>query len=136
MSITISRSIDVEDAIREVLSPYMTVFCPPLPEKFTTPCVLIQSTGGDTDATMTGKGKVDSFVVAVDARAEEEADAMELLRNAVAILTETRDADYSYAAVNSLYSWGVDPVRPDLAMCSAALLVIAHREVVTLNEES
>ena len=78
MSITISRSIDVEDAIREVLSPYMTVFCPPLPEKFTTPCVLIQSTGGDTDATMTGKGKVDSFVVAVDARAEEEADAMEL----------------------------------------------------------
>lgn len=135
MSITISRSIDVEDAVREALSPYMTAFCPPLPEKFTTPCVLIQSTGGDTDAALSGKGKVDTFVVTVDARAEEEADALELLRNAVAILTQTKGKGYSYAAVNSLYSWGVDPVRPDLAMCSAALLVIAHRETVTITEE-
>lgn len=132
MSITINRSIDVEDAVRGVLAPYMTVYCRPLPAGFTTPCILVQATGGDTEASISGKGKIDSFAVTIDARAKEEADALELLRNAVAILTE-QGSGYAYAAVNSLYSWGVDPVRPDLAMCSASLTVTAHRETVNIE---
>ena len=132
MSITINRSIDVEDAVRGVLAPYMTVYCRPLPAEFTTPCILVQATGGDTEASISGKGKIDSFAVTIDARAHEEADALELLRNAVAILTE-QGSGYAYAAVNSLYSWGDDPIRPDLAMCSATLMVTAHREAVTLD---
>ena len=133
MSITINRSIDVEDAIRTALDPYMTAYCPPLPESFTVPCILVQATGGDTDATASGKGKVDSFGVTIDSRANEESDALEALRTAVAIITETKDAGYAHAEVNSLYSWGVDPVRPDLAMCSAALVVTAHRETITIE---
>ena len=129
MSTTIYRSIDVEDALREILADYMTAYVRPLPEKFTTPCILIQATGGDTQATMAGRGKVDNFVVVLDSRAEIEADALELLRTAVAILEKT-----GRVAVNSLYSWGTDPVRPDLAMCSCTLQVRAHREVITLNE--
>lgn len=133
MSITINRSIDVENAIRSALDLYMDAYCPPLPEDFSTPCILVQATGGETDATASGKGKVDTFVVTLDARANEEADALEALRSAVAIITETKNAGYASAAVNSLYSWGTDPVRPDLAMCSATLVVTAHRETVTIN---
>lgn len=133
MSRTIYRSIDVEDAVRSALDPYMTAYCPPLPEKFTDPCVLVQGTGGDTEATASGKGKVDSFVVTLDSRADIEADALEQLRNAVAILETTKDKGFSHVAVNSLYSWGSDPTRPDLAMCSATLLVKAHRETITLE---
>lgn len=133
MSITINRSIDVEDAIREALSPYMTTYCQPLPADFDVPCILVQATGGDTDATADGRGKVDSFVVTIDSRANEEAEALEALRNAVAIITETKGAGYAHAEVNTLYSWGDDPIRPDLAMCSAALVVTAHRETVNIE---
>lgn len=133
MSITISRSIDVEEAVRGALAPYMKAYCPPLPSDVETPSILVQATGGDTEAAISGKGKVDTFVVTLDARANEEADALELLRNAVAILTETKVKGYAYAAVNSLYSWGVDPVRPDLAMCTATMVVTAHRETITID---
>ena len=63
MSKTIYRSIDVEDAIRSALDPYMEAYGRPLPGKFSVPCVLVQGTGGDTEAAASGKGKVDSFVV-------------------------------------------------------------------------
>ena len=133
MSETIYRRIDVEDAIRSALDPYMEAYCRPLPEKFAVPCVLIQGTGGDTEAAVTGTGKIDTFVVVVDSRADIEADALEQLRNAVAILEATKDKGFSHVAVNSLYSWGMDPTRPDLAMCSATLTVTAHREAITLD---
>ena len=133
MSTTISRSIDVEEAVRQALAEHMAVYCQPLPESFEVPCILVQTTGGDTEASLSGKGKVDTFIVTLDSRANEEADALEALRNAVALLTEARTAGYAYAAVNSLYSWGVDPVRPDLAMCSASLVVTAHRETITVD---
>lgn len=136
MSITVYRSIDIEDAIRAALAPYMTVYCRPLPQAFTTPCVLVQGTGGDTEASASGRGKVDTFTVVLDSRADIEADALEQLRNAVAILEATKDEGFAYVAINSLYNWGTDPVRPDLAMCSATLQVKAHREVITIEEES
>lgn len=133
MSRTIYRSIDIEDAIRSALAPYMTVYCRPLPEKFDTPSVLVQGTGGETEASASGKGKVDTFTVVLDSRADIEADALELIRTAVAILETTKDEGFAYVAINSLYSWGTDPARPDLAMCSATLQVKAHREVITIE---
>ena len=133
MSININMSIDIEDAIRTALDPYLAVYCRPLPEKFSTPCILINQVGGSTDATNTGKGKVDTFTVVLDSRAEIEADAVEYMNTAVAILEKSKQSGFSYVAVNSLYSWGSDPVRPDLAMCSATLQVTAHRKNITLE---
>ena len=133
MSITINRSIDAEDAVRLTLSEYMTAYCAPLPAKFEMPCILVQTTGGDSEHTSAGQGKVDTFMVVIDARAKTEDEAMTTLRNAVGIL-ETAGGSHglSYVEVNSLYSWGADPVRPDIAMCSATLLIKAHRETVTI----
>ena len=129
----INRSIDIEDAVRAVLSKYMTAYCRPLPAEYSLPNVLVTATGGDTASASSGKGKVDTFVVVLDARAEAEAEAMESVRNAVAILEAAgRSEGISHIEVNSLYSWGADPVRPDLAMCSATLMVTAHREIVAL----
>lgn len=127
----IYRSIDIEETLRQELSTYMTAYCRPLPKDFTTPCILITHTGGDSQKTVTGRGKADIFTVVLDARAETEAEADELVRNAVAVLEEN---DSMFVDINSLYSWGADPVRPDLAMCSATILVTAHREKVTITE--
>lgn len=130
----INRSIDIEEAIQDALSGHQTAYCAPLPAEYSLPNILITATGGDTVSASSGKGKVDTFMVVLDARAELEAEAMEYLRNAVAIL-EVQGGRHgiSHVGVNSLYSWGEDPVRPDLAMCSATLMVTAHRETVTLN---
>ena len=133
MGIEINKSIDIEDAIRSALDPYMKVYCRPLPEDFDVPCILVNQVGGNTDSTNTGKGKIDTFTVVLDARANIEADAVEYLNNAVAILEKTKQSGFSYVAVKSLYSWETDPVRPDLAMCSATLRVTAHRKNITLD---
>ena len=121
----ILRSIDIEDEIRKALADYMTVYCRPLPEDFAFPCILVQQVGG-TDAST-----IDSFEVVLDARAEYEGEALELLRNAIGILKAVGAAQTTalrYVSVNSSGSWGIDPVRPGLAMCSARLQVIAHEE--------
>lgn len=133
MSITIHRSIDIEDAVRTTLADYMTAYCAPLPSDFTVPCVLVTLTGGGSEAANTGKGKTDAFTVVIDARADTESEALEYLRNAVGILETSGNSNgVAHVEVNSLYSWGTDPVRPDLAMCSATLIISAHRETVTL----
>ena len=125
----ITRSIDIEDEIRTVLAEHMAAYCPPLPASYTLPNVLITATGGDSESTASGRGKVDTFIVVIDARAETEAEALETARNAVAVLEAS---DRFYVTVNSLYSWTNDPVRPDLAMCSATITATAHRENVTI----
>lgn len=123
----ISRSIDIEDIIRIVLSDYLTAYCRPLPANFSLPCILVQQVGGnDTDT-------IDSFEVVLDSRASNEAEASETLRNAVGILREIaarQTTALRYVSVNSSGSWGNDPVRPELAMCSARIRVIAHLENV------
>ena len=43
----IKRSIDVEDAVRELLKDHMTAYCRPLPSDFTVPSVLVTQIGGD-----------------------------------------------------------------------------------------
>ena len=130
----IYRSIDIEDAVRIALSEYQTVYCAPLPAEYDLPNILVTATGGSSASTATGRGKIDTFMIVLDARAETEGEAMEYLRNAVALLEATgRTAGISHVETNSLYSWGTDPVRPDLAMCSATLMVAAHREINILN---
>lgn len=127
--IEILRSIDIEETVRSALSAYMTVYCRPLPAGFAIPSILITQVGG-SDADM-----IDTFEVVLDARAEREAEANELLRNAVGILRKISrgKSNIAYVQVNSSGSWGRDPARPDLAMCSARLRITAHLENVTLN---
>ena len=121
----INRSIDVEDEVRQALSGYVKAYCRPLPKDFTVPSILVQQVGG-TDA-----NTIDLFEVVLDARAETDAEANETLRNAIGILkavTANQTTALRHVSVNSSGSWGNDPVRPDLAMCSARIRVIAHEE--------
>lgn len=120
-----SRSIDIEDVIRAALTEYLTIYCLPLPENFSLPCILVQQVGGSDLST------IDTFEVVLDSRAENEAEALTLLRDAVGILRAVaakQKTPLRYVSVNSSGSWGSDPVRPDLAMCSARLSVTAHLE--------
>ena len=121
----INRSIDVEDEVRQALSGYVKAYCRPLPKDFNVPSILVQQVGG-TDA-----NTIDLFEVVLDARAETDAEANETLRNAIGILkavTANQTTALRHVSVNSSGSWGNDPVRPDLAMCSARIRVIAHEE--------
>lgn len=130
-SLEIERSIDVEDAIREVLSDYMTSYVRPLPASLVVPSVEITAVGGKSE------NKVDHFEVVLDSRAGLEAEALENLRNAIGIIikiAKSQTTALRFAEVNTLSSWGKDPVRPDLAMCSARLSVIAHIETVEVNK--
>lgn len=126
----ILRSVDIEDVIREALSDYITIYCRPLPKNYSLPCILVQQVSGSDTNT------IDSFEVVLDSRAANEAEASEYLRNAVGILREIarlQSSEVRNVAVNSSGSWGNDPVRPDLAMCSARIRVIAHLENVEVN---
>lgn len=121
----INRSIDIEDEVRRALSGFFTAYCRPLPKDATVPNILVQQVGGTDDNT------IDSFEIVIDSRADNEAEALETLRNAIGILktvAANQTTALRYVSVNSSGSWGVDPVRPDLAMCSARLRVIAHEE--------
>ena len=83
----------------------------------------------------TDSNTIDTFTVSVDARAKTEAEANETIRNAVAILksvAKLQTTEIRRVVVNSSGSWGKDPVRPDLAMCTATLLVTAHEENIDL----
>lgn len=127
----IERSIDVEDVIRAALSPYLHAYCRPLPASYELPNLLVQRVGGSD------LNRIDTFDVILDARAETEAEADEALRNAVGILKATAKAQKTplrHVAVNSSGSWGKDPARPDLAMCSARLRVTAHMEKTEIME--
>ena len=116
----IERSIDVEEAIRAPLSEYLQVYVRPLPADLKVPSIAITAVGG------TEEDKVDHFEVTLDSRA-----------NAIGIITkiaESQTTALRFVSVNTLGSWGKDPVRPDLAMCSARLRVIAHIETVEVNK--
>lgn len=130
MSLTIRRSVDIEDEIRKALINYMTAYCRPLPANYSLPCILITQIGG-SDV----EGQVDTFNVTLDARAKEAADANETLRNALGILrkvTKEQTTPLRHIVVNSSGNWGSDPVRPDLAMYSAQISVVVHQETITI----
>jgi hypothetical protein len=126
--IDIERSIDVENEVRKILKDHLTVYCRPLPSQYSLPNILVTQVGG-SDA-----NKVDTFEIVLDARASREAAALEYLRNAVGVLRHAAGSGpICHVSVNSSGSWGSDPVRPDLAMCSARISVVAHLEKTTIN---
>lgn len=122
----IERSIDIEDAVRLALADHLTAYCRPLPKDYQLPCILVSKVGG------TDRDKIDTFEVVLDSRAATEYEADLTLRNAIGILKAVDDTAIRYVTVNSSGSWGQDPVRPDLAMCSARLRIVAHIERATI----
>lgn len=130
MSITIKRSVDIEDEVRIALKDHLTAYCRPLPKDFSLPCILITQVGGtDQD------GQIDTFEVTLDARATNSADANETLRNAIGVLRKAagdQTTAIRFVKVNSSGSWGSDPARPDLAMYSARIRVVAHLETKSI----
>ena len=123
----IKRSVDIEDETRIALQDYLTVYCRPLPADYMLPNVLVTQVGGsDLNA-------IDTFDVVLDARAETEQEASETLRTAIGVLKAVAAAQTTairHVSVNTGGSWGSDPVRPDLSLCTARLRVVAHLETM------
>lgn len=120
----INKSIDIEEEIRTALSLYLTAYCRPLPEHYVLPNILITQVGGTTVKT------IDTFSVVLDSRARQEAEALDTLNRAIGILKQVAKEQTTamrHVTVNTSGSWGNDPVRPDLAMCSARIDVVAHQ---------
>lgn len=120
----INVSIDIEEEIRTALIDHMTAYCRPLPADYTLPNILITQVGGTTSDT------IDTFSVVLDSRAESEAEALSTLNTAVGILKQVAKEQTTalrHVTVNTSGSWGNDPVRPDLSMCSARIDVVAHQ---------
>lgn len=126
----ILRPCDVENELREALNNLFTVYVRPLPASYSLPNLLITATGGNTS------NEVDTFTVVIDARAETDAEAYEILSNALGVLA-VKSAEQvgalRHVSINSLARWGNDPARPDLKLCTATILVVAHRESFTIN---
>jgi hypothetical protein len=128
----IQRSIDIEDVVRQALSDYLTAYCRPLPDNFLLPSILVQQVAG------TDSASIDTFEVVLDSRADNEAEALETLRNAIGILkavSKQQMTPIRFVSVNSSGSWGNDPMRPELAMCSARLSVVAHEESTEVSRK-
>ena len=120
----ILRPVDIEDQIRLAMKDYLTVYVRPLPDNFTTPCILVTATGGSSENT------IDTFTVVLDARAKTDAEAFSLIRMAQGLLEAQAYNQFGalrHLTINSLARWGSDPVRPDLKLCTATVLVTAHR---------
>lgn len=120
----INKSIDIEDEVRQALAPYQTAYVRPLPAEYDLPHILITQVGGTTSQ------RIDTFEVVLDSRAALEADALDYLNTAIGILKKVAKLQTSalrHVVVNSSGSWGQDPVRPDLAMCSARVVLTAHQ---------
>ena len=120
----IKKSIDIEEEIRTALAPYLTAYCRPLPRHYALPNILITQVGGMTT------GSIDTFSVVIDSRAKREAEALDTLNTAIGIIKQTAKEQMTamrHVTVNTSGSWGTDPVRPDLSMCSARIDVVAHQ---------
>lgn len=122
----IERSIDIEDVVRLALADHLTAYCRPLPKDYSLPCILVSKVGGSD------RDKIDTFEVVLDARGKTEYEADLAMRNAIGILKAVEGTAIRYVTVNSSGSWGSDPARPDLAMCSARLRIVAHVERATI----
>lgn len=125
--------IDFEDEIRKILGDRFYAYCKPLPKDFRLPCVLVTQVGGRTAYTWAGKAEIDAADITLDARAETDAESLEILRTAVGYLEEavaSQTTPLIMVEVNTLSSTINDPVRPDLKMCTARLLTRARRQEI------
>lgn len=121
----IEKPVDIENEIRLALTDYFEVYCRPLPEKYGMPNVVVEQTGGTTSNT------IDSFQIKLSVRAKTDAEAMDTMRDVLGALEYQAEHQFGalrHISVNSMASWGTDPVRPDLKLCTMTALVIAHRE--------
>lgn len=120
------KSIDFEDEVRVALKDYLTIYCRPLPADLALPSLEVRMVGGSDEDT------IDTAMVMLYARAEDEATSYDYLREAVGLLKAVCDKQTTalrYCTVNSMGAWGTDPVRPDVAMCTATLMIRAHQEL-------
>lgn len=127
----IKRFIDVEEEIRVVLTEYIQAYVRPLPKDFIIPSIEITSVGGSE------VNEIDTFDVTLDSRAEDEYTAQLNLRNAVGIIeaiAESQTTKLRHVTVNTLASWGRDPVRQELALCTARIRVTAHKEITEVEK--
>lgn len=127
----IYKSVDIEDEIRKAIAEYVTAYVRPLPANFTVPSVLIECMGGTT------KGTIDTFLVRISSRAEDNATALELLNVVLGILeqqTKEQVGELRFSTEQNLMNWGNDPVRPDLCLCQATVTVLAHKQYVNIDE--
>ena len=126
----ILKSVDIENEVRLALADYFEVYCRPLPETYGLPNLLITAVGGSNDNT------IDTFTVRIDSRATTDELAYETLVNALGVLNEQANNQFGALRAivqNSLASWGSDPVRPDLKLCTATVLVVAHQKSAQIN---
>lgn len=129
MSITFKRSVDIEDVVRGALAPYMTAYCLPIPKHIDLPSIAVNQVGGSNENT------IDQFDVVLDARAVNEAEALELMRNAIGIIKKIasdQTTPMHFCKENTKPATIEDPVRPDIAMYRARLTISAHEETITL----
>jgi hypothetical protein len=131
----IKKSIDIEDAVREELSVYLTAYCRPLPADYPLPNILVSAIGGTSESDWHGTNQSDTFTVNLTSRGKNEAEALDCLRTAIGILQAAQGGVLARVRINSQYSWGEDGRRPDLASCGATLLITARPETITLNQE-
>lgn len=127
----IYKSVDIEEEIRLALKDYVAVYLRPLPENFSVPSVLVELMGGTSENT------IDSFLVRFSSRASTDAEALDLLRTVLGILdyqTKEQKGELRFSNEQNLMSWGNDPVRPDLKLCTATVSVLAHKQIVEIDE--
>lgn len=130
MDILVSNDIEFE--VQQALSEYFTIYCRPLPEDYSLPNLLVTQVGGNDSNT------IDFYEVVIDSRAETDGEANEYLRKAIGTLkaiAKQQNTVIRLVRVNTSGSWGNDPVRPDLSMCSARLEIWAHLQTDTINKK-
>lgn len=124
---------DIEEQIRLALVEYLTAYVRPLPAQYSLPNILISATGGSS------KDTIDTFTVVLDARAESDAEAYDTLATALGVLgtqAQEQHGALRNVTVNSLARWGVDPARPDLKLCTATVIVTAHRKAAVIQPKN
>ena len=127
----ILKPVDIENEARLALRDYLTTYVRPLPASYSLPNVLITASGGQSSDT------IDTFTVTIDARAETDAEAFDTLSTALGVLeaqAQNQVGALRHVTVNSLARWGADPVRPDLKLCTATVLVTVHREACEIQK--
>lgn len=126
----IKKSKDIEYLVQQTLNPYIKTYCRPLPKTYELPNILVTRSGGTELVDWSGTGHLDRFTVELYCRAESEGTAQETLSKAVGIL-KASDAFRFVQNNTDLGRWGMDPVRPDLALFSVTLIIS-----VSLDEET
>lgn len=129
----ILKPVDIEEEIRVALASYLNVYVRPLPKTYALPNILVTATGGRSSDT------IDTFTVTLDSRAETDAEAFDYLSNALGLLEAQANNQVGAlrnVTINSLGRWGSDPVRPDLKLCTATVLVTVHRQAYKIPDES